>query len=196
MVWVNGAFTWLYEREIFRKKWSEKRGSCSSGWFSTRSSTLLCSSSLSGFAQDNLERWVVWVNGSWTWLYEGEFFWKNWSEKRGSRSSGCCFTRSSTLLCSTSFQDWPKTILVVSHDRQFLNSVATDILHLHTMRLDSYRGNYEAFHRTREERLKNQIKEYEAQKQYRDHIQVGKSSSVQRSYTGRGSSNSTEIVYR
>ncbi|XP_076451873.1 ATP-binding cassette sub-family F member 3-like [Babylonia areolata] len=69
-------------------------------------------------------------------------------------------------------QDWPKTILVVSHDRQFLNSVATDILHLHSMRLDTYRGNYEVFHKTREEKLKNQMKEYEAQKQYRDHIQV------------------------
>nr|KAG5692451.1 hypothetical protein BaRGS_010161 [Batillaria attramentaria] len=69
-------------------------------------------------------------------------------------------------------QDWPKTILVVSHDRQFLNAVATDILHLHSQRLDTYRGNYEVFHKTREEKLKNQIKEYEAQKQYRDHIQV------------------------
>ncbi|XP_070207876.1 ATP-binding cassette sub-family F member 3-like isoform X2 [Littorina saxatilis] len=69
-------------------------------------------------------------------------------------------------------QDWPKTILVVSHDRQFLNAVSTDTLHLHTMRLEGYRGNYEVFHKTREEKLKNQIKEYEAQKQYRDHIQV------------------------
>ncbi|XP_025083351.1 LOW QUALITY PROTEIN: ATP-binding cassette sub-family F member 3-like [Pomacea canaliculata] len=69
-------------------------------------------------------------------------------------------------------QDWPKTILVVSHDRQFLNSVATDILHLHSQRLDVYRGNYEVFYKTREEKTKNQMKEYEAQKQYREHIQV------------------------
>ena len=61
---------------------------------------------------------------------------------------------------------------MVSHDRQFLNSVATDILHLHSLRLDVYRGNYEVFHKTREEKLKSKIKEYEAQKQYRDHIQV------------------------
>jgi ATPase subunit of ABC transporter with duplicated ATPase domains len=70
-------------------------------------------------------------------------------------------------------QDWPNTILVVSHDRQFLNSVATDILHLHSMQLQCYRGNYEVFHKTREEKIKNRIKEYEAQKQYRDHIQAG-----------------------
>jgi len=69
-------------------------------------------------------------------------------------------------------QSWPSTILVVSHDRQFLNAVSTDIIHLQCYKLDSYRGNYEVFHKTREERLKNQRKEYEAQKQYRDHIQV------------------------
>ena len=56
-----------------------------------------------------------------------------------------------------------------------MNAVSTDIIHLQCYKLDSYRGNYEVFHKTREERLKNQRKEYEAQKQYRDHIQVGKS---------------------
>nr|XP_022340495.1 ATP-binding cassette sub-family F member 3-like [Crassostrea virginica] len=69
-------------------------------------------------------------------------------------------------------QSWKSTILVVSHDRSFLNSVATDILHLHSGVIDNYRGNYESFYKTREERLKNQQKEYEAQKEYRDHIQV------------------------
>ena len=63
---------------------------------------------------------------------------------------------------------------MVSHDRSFLNSVCTDIIHLNNKMLDVYKGNYESFHKTREERLKNQQKEYEAQKQYRDHIQVGK----------------------
>ncbi|XP_048750945.1 ATP-binding cassette sub-family F member 3-like [Ostrea edulis] len=69
-------------------------------------------------------------------------------------------------------QTWKSTILVVSHDRSFLNSVATDILHLHNGAIDNYRGNYESFNKTREERQKSQQKEYEAQKEYRDHIQV------------------------
>uniref|UniRef100_A0A8W8JPN2 ABC transporter domain-containing protein n=1 Tax=Magallana gigas TaxID=29159 RepID=A0A8W8JPN2_MAGGI len=69
-------------------------------------------------------------------------------------------------------QTWKSTIFVVSHDRSFLNAVATDILHLHSGVIDNYRGNYESFTKTREERLKNQQKEYEAQKEYRDHIQV------------------------
>ncbi|NP_001082556.1 uncharacterized protein LOC398565 [Xenopus laevis] len=69
-------------------------------------------------------------------------------------------------------QTWPSTILVVSHDRNFLNAVATDIVHLHSQRLEAYRGNFESFLKTKEERLKNQQREYEAQHQYREHIQV------------------------
>ncbi|XP_061575934.1 ATP-binding cassette sub-family F member 3 [Cololabis saira] len=69
-------------------------------------------------------------------------------------------------------QTWQSTILVVSHDRNFLNAVVTDIVHLHSQRLDSYRGDYENFLKTKEDRLKNQHREYEAQLQYRQHIQV------------------------
>jgi len=69
-------------------------------------------------------------------------------------------------------QTWKSTILVVSHDRTFLNTVATDILYLHSQKLESYRGNYDTFVSARTERLKNQQREYEAQKEYRDHIQV------------------------
>lgn len=70
------------------------------------------------------------------------------------------------------FQTWQSTILVVSHDRNFLNAVATDIIHLHSQRLDMYRGDFENFIKIKEERLKNQQREYEAQQQYREHIQV------------------------
>lgn len=69
-------------------------------------------------------------------------------------------------------QNWPKTLLLVSHDRSFLNSVATDIIHVHSKKLHIYRGNFEQFVATKDEKLKNQQKEYEAQKAYRDHIQI------------------------
>lgn len=76
-------------------------------------------------------------------------------------------------------QSWQSTILVVSHDRNFLNAVATDIIHLHSQRLDMYRGDFENFMKIKEERLKNQQREYEAQQQYREHIQVpGEASSA------------------
>lgn len=68
-------------------------------------------------------------------------------------------------------QAWPTTLLVVSHDRNFLDSVPTDILYLHTQRIDPYRGNYENFERTRSERLKSQRREWEAQMAHRAHVQ-------------------------
>jgi ATPase subunit of ABC transporter with duplicated ATPase domains len=37
-------------------------------------------------------------------------------------------------------QGYPSTVLVVSHDRAFLNEVATDIIHQHSERLDYYKG--------------------------------------------------------
>ena len=106
---------------------------------------------------------------------------------------------------------WPSTILVVSHDREFLNSVASDILHLHSQRIDAYKGNYEDFCKTRDERLKNQQREYLAQKEYRDNIQVSRmnflkfinksisegvpcSEGIQRQHTGR--SNELLEIYK
>jgi ATP-binding cassette subfamily F protein 1 len=40
---------------------------------------------------------------------------------------------------------WKKTLIVVSHDREFLNSVSTDIIHLHDEKLHFYKGNFGAF---------------------------------------------------
>ncbi|VDP06285.1 unnamed protein product, partial [Soboliphyme baturini] len=68
-------------------------------------------------------------------------------------------------------QDWSSTLLTVSHDRCFLNAVATDIIHMHSQRLDYYSGNYDQFAHAREEKSLNQRREYEAQKQFREHVQ-------------------------
>ena len=40
---------------------------------------------------------------------------------------------------------WKKTLVVVSHDRDFLNTVTTDIIHLHDQKLHYYRGNFAQF---------------------------------------------------
>jgi len=69
-------------------------------------------------------------------------------------------------------QSWPTTLFVVSHDRMFLDAVATDIVFLHSKDIHCYKGNYSQFEKTKEETLKNQQREYEAQKQYRDHLQA------------------------
>nr|UOU03351.1 ATP-binding cassette subfamily F3 [Brachionus rubens] len=69
-------------------------------------------------------------------------------------------------------QMWHGTLLIVSHDRSFLNAVAQEILYLHNQIIEGFRGNYENFLKIRSENLKNQLREYEAQLEYRQHIQV------------------------
>lgn len=68
-------------------------------------------------------------------------------------------------------QTWPTTLLVVSHDRNFLDTVPTDILYLHSQRIEVYKGNYEQFDKTRTEKHKAQRREYEAQLAHRNHVQ-------------------------
>ncbi|KAH7911822.1 P-loop containing nucleoside triphosphate hydrolase protein, partial [Hygrophoropsis aurantiaca] len=69
-------------------------------------------------------------------------------------------------------QTWPGTLLVVSHDRAFLDAVATDIVHQHSARLDYYKGNFTQFYSTKSERDRNMRKEYETQMDYRKHLQA------------------------
>ncbi|XP_055351309.1 ATP-binding cassette sub-family F member 3-like, partial [Paramacrobiotus metropolitanus] len=66
-------------------------------------------------------------------------------------------------------QTWASTLLFVSHDRSFLDNVATDIMHLHSRRLEYYKGDYSVFLKTKDEKLKNQQKEYESQKLFIEH---------------------------
>ncbi|KDQ17743.1 hypothetical protein BOTBODRAFT_53272 [Botryobasidium botryosum FD-172 SS1] len=69
-------------------------------------------------------------------------------------------------------QTWPSTLLVVSHDRAFLDAVATDIVYQHSARLDYFKGNFTQFYTTKSERDRNLRKEYETQLQYRQHLQA------------------------
>ena len=43
---------------------------------------------------------------------------------------------------------WKKTVLLVSHAREFLNAVCTDIIHLHSRSLTTFRGTYDNFVKT------------------------------------------------
>ncbi|XP_047340649.1 ABC transporter F family member 4 [Impatiens glandulifera] len=56
---------------------------------------------------------------------------------------------------------WKKTLVVVSHDRDFLNTVCNEIIHLHDMKLNVYRGNFDAFESGYEQRRKEMNKKYE-----------------------------------
>jgi ATP-binding cassette subfamily F protein 3 len=76
------------------------------------------------------------------------------------------------LWLETYLLKWPKTFIVVSHAREFLNTVVTDILHLHGKKLHAYKGDYDTFERTREEHLKNQMKAFETNEKARGHMQA------------------------
>ncbi|KAJ0414101.1 P-loop containing nucleoside triphosphate hydrolase protein [Aspergillus carlsbadensis] len=79
----------------------------------------------------------------------------------------------SITFLSNYLQGYPSTVLVVSHDRAFLNEVATDIIHQHSERLDYYKGaNFDSFYATKEERKKNAKREYEKQMAERAHLQA------------------------
>jgi ATP-binding cassette subfamily F protein 3 len=79
----------------------------------------------------------------------------------------------SITFLSNYLQSYPSTVLVVSHDRAFLNEIATDIIHQHSQRLDYYRGaNFDSFYATKEERKKTAKREYENQMAVRAHLQA------------------------
>ena len=48
-------------------------------------------------------------------------------------------------------------VIVVSHDRAFLNAVCTDIIHFHQQQLFYYPGNYDAFKKAREDKLAKNV---------------------------------------
>ena len=51
----------------------------------------------------------------------------------------------SVLWLEEYLQRWKKTLVVVSHDRELLNTVTTDIIHLHDLKLHAYKGNFAQF---------------------------------------------------
>lgn len=56
---------------------------------------------------------------------------------------------------------WKKTLVVVSHDRDFLNTVCNEIIHLHDLKLHVYRGNFDDFESGYEQRRKEMNKKFE-----------------------------------
>jgi ATP-binding cassette, subfamily F, member 3 len=71
---------------------------------------------------------------------------------------------------TTWLQEWLKdadeTVLVVSHDRAFLDAVCTNILHVEAKSSESYKGNYSQFVPQRAERRLTRERELEKQRAY------------------------------
>jgi len=67
-------------------------------------------------------------------------------------------------------KSYPGTLVLISHDRDFLDAVASHILHLEHQRLNHYPGNYSAFERQRAERLSQQQSAYARQQREIAHM--------------------------
>jgi ATP-binding cassette subfamily F protein 3 len=68
-------------------------------------------------------------------------------------------------------RSYPGTLLLISHDREFLDSVVSQILHIEQQGIRLYSGNYSAFERLRRERLAGQQAEYRKQQREIAHVQ-------------------------
>jgi len=71
---------------------------------------------------------------------------------------------------TTWLQDWlneaDETVIVVSHDRAFLDAICTNILHVEAKTSESYKGNYSQFVPQRAERRLTRERELEKQRAY------------------------------
>jgi len=72
-------------------------------------------------------------------------------------------------------EDWLKayegTLILISHDRDFLDAITDHILHIENQELTLYTGNYSTFETTRSERLAQQQQAFEKQQETRAHLQ-------------------------
>ena len=66
---------------------------------------------------------------------------------------------------------YPGSILLVSHDREFLNACVNRIAHMHDLAIDTYTGDYDAFERARAERIAQQNQAFQTQQAKIAHLE-------------------------
>ena len=66
---------------------------------------------------------------------------------------------------------YPGTLLLISHDREFLDGVSTHTLHLHEGKAKLYTGDYTSFEHQRAEQLHQQQSTFEKEQVERAHLQ-------------------------
>jgi len=73
------------------------------------------------------------------------------------------------------FEQWLRryqgTLLLISHDRDFLDNVVSGIAHIEQQSINLYTGNYESYERQRAEKLALQQATYQKQQQEISHLQ-------------------------
>ncbi|MCK0356301.1 hypothetical protein OV763_24770, partial [Salmonella enterica subsp. enterica serovar 1,4,[5],12:i:-] len=67
---------------------------------------------------------------------------------------------------------YPHTVILISHDRDLLNSAVNSIIHLDQTKLTLWQGNYDQFERLRSEALELQQKQRTKQEAHRKHMEA------------------------
>src|SRR5205085_2316156 len=83
---------------------------------------------------------------------------------------------------------WNGAMVIVAHDRYFLDKVAARIIELAFGRIEEYPGNYTKYLHLREERMERRTREYEAQQAHITHTEefIRRYKAGQRSREARG----------
>ncbi|MCL1146196.1 ABC transporter ATP-binding protein [Shewanella marinintestina] len=63
------------------------------------------------------------------------------------------------------------TLILISHDRDFIDGIVDEIVHVENTKLNYYKGNYTSFERVRAERMAQQQVAFERQQKERAHMQ-------------------------
>jgi ATP-binding cassette subfamily F protein 3 len=66
---------------------------------------------------------------------------------------------------------YPGSLIVVSHDREFLNACVNRIAHINNRKIDAYSGNYDDFENTRTERLMQHAQAFQQQQKKIAHME-------------------------
>jgi ATP-binding cassette, subfamily F, member 3 len=88
----------------------------------------------------------------------------------------------------TYLSSWKGAMVIVAHDRYFLDKVVTRTVELAFGRIEEYPGNYTKYLSLREERMERRMREYEAQQAYIAHTEefIRRYKAGQRSREARG----------
>jgi ATP-binding cassette subfamily F protein 3 len=70
-----------------------------------------------------------------------------------------------TLWLEQWIKSYPGTLLFISHDRDFIDAISNQILHIEHQKITSYSGNYSSFETQRAQRLAQQQADYQKQQQ-------------------------------
>ncbi len=83
---------------------------------------------------------------------------------------------------------WSGAMVIVAHDRYFLDKVVSRTIELAFGRIEEYPGNYSAYLKLREERMERRLREYEAQQAHIAHTEefIRRYKAGQRSREARG----------